>query len=53
MSVEREGLSQVTLFPVDPGFILPVNEYDRKILVVFDDVLHRIKLLKHRKLMKM
>ena len=49
MSVDREGLSQVTLLPVGPSFIFPVNEYNRKILVVFNDGFHRVKLLKHRR----
>lgn len=44
MSVEREGLSQVTLLPVDPSFIFPINEFNSKTLVVFDDGFHRVKL---------
>lgn len=43
---ERQRPGQVALLPVRPGSVLPVNEHNGEVLVVFDDVFHRIKLLK-------
>lgn len=45
---QRERPRQVALLPARAGFVLPVDEHDREILVVFDDVFHRVKLRTHR-----